>query len=220
MFLDRTEPRYLLAHGQYALVAGLAALDLAKQRAPRMPAWGERSAVFLLLAVVAGRPGNRRLFRACHQHHGARPAWDLNVPRFPAMRDDRHVELVRAPQLATSVPYAYSAVAAGGFRFVFTAGACPLDETGAIVGFGDVQTQAEQVMSNLSVALEASGARLEDVVKTTVYVASHDRADLVAAWDVVRRHFGRHDAPSTLVGVTMLGYEGQLVEVEAVAALP
>jgi len=100
------------------------------------------------------------------------------------------------------------------------AGACPLDQTGAIVGVGDVQSQAEQVMSNLSLALEASGARLEDVVKTTVYVASDDRADLVAAWDVVRRHFGRHDAPSTLVGVTMLGYEGQLVEVEAVAALP
>jgi len=88
-----------------------------------------------------------------------------------------------------------------------------VDETGE-------ESQAEQVMSNLSVALEASGARLEDVVKTTVYVASHDRADLVAAWDVVRKHFGRHDAPSTLVGVTMLGYEGQLVEVEATAALP
>ena len=71
------------------------------------------------------------------------------------MRDDRHVELVRAPRLATSVPYAYSAVAAGGFRFVFTAGACPLDEAGAIVGVGDVERQAEQVMSNLSVALEA-----------------------------------------------------------------
>ncbi|HTW09266.1 MAG TPA: RidA family protein [Acidimicrobiales bacterium] len=136
------------------------------------------------------------------------------------MRDDRHVELVRAPQLVTNLPYAYSAVVAGGFRFVFTAGACPLDENGAIVGVGDVQSQAEQVMSNLSVALEASGARLEDVVKTTVYVASHDRADLVAAWDVVRRHFGRHDAPSTLVGVTALGYEGQLVEVEAIAAMP
>jgi enamine deaminase RidA (YjgF/YER057c/UK114 family) len=59
-------------------------------------------------------------------------------------------------------------------------------------------------MSNLSVALETAGARLEDVVKTTVYVASDDRADLVVAWDVVRKHFGPHDAPSTLVGVTML----------------
>jgi enamine deaminase RidA (YjgF/YER057c/UK114 family) len=136
------------------------------------------------------------------------------------MGDDRHVELVRAPQLAPDVPYAYSAVAAGDFRLIFTAGACPLDETGSVVGIGDVQRQAEQAMSNLSAALEAAGARLEDVVKTTVYVASNDRADLVAAWDVVRRHFGPHDAPSTLVGVTILGYTGQLVEVEAIAALP
>jgi enamine deaminase RidA (YjgF/YER057c/UK114 family) len=177
------------------------------------------SCVFVV-GSVAVRRGDLRLARVCRRYSRALPDWDLNVPRSPAMRDDRHVELVRAPKLATSVPYAYSAVAASGFRFVFTAGACPLDETGAIVGVGDVQSQAEQVMSNLSVALEASGARLEDVVKTTVYVASHDRTDLVAAWDIVRRHFGRHDAPSTLVGVTMLGYEGQLVEVEAIAALP
>ena len=54
----------------------------------------------------------------------------------------------------------------------------------------------------------------------TVYVASSHRADLVAAWDVVRRHFGDHDAPSTLLGVAVLGYPHQLVEVEAVAVLP
>jgi hypothetical protein len=35
----------------------------------------------------------------------------------------------------------------------------------------------------------------------------------------VKRHFGSHDAPSTLLGVSALGYRDQLVEVEAVAAL-
>src|SRR6185312_9127793 len=49
----------------------------------------------------------------------------------------------------------------------------------------------------------AAGAGLDRVVATTVYVATADRADLVAAWDVVRRHFGDHDAPSTLVGVAV-----------------
>jgi enamine deaminase RidA (YjgF/YER057c/UK114 family) len=52
-----------------------------------------------------------------------------------------------------------------------------------------------------------------------VYVASADRRDLVAAWDVVRRAFADHDPPSTLVGVTVLGYPDQLVEVQAIAAL-
>jgi enamine deaminase RidA (YjgF/YER057c/UK114 family) len=59
---------------------------------------------------------------------------------------------------------------------------------------------------------------LADVLKTTVYVASGDRGDLVAAWEVVRAAFADHDAPSTLLGVAVLGYAGQLVEVEAVAA--
>lgn len=57
-------------------------------------------------------------------------------------------------------------------------------------------------------------------MKTTVYVASSRRADLVAAWNVVHAVFGDHDAPSTLVGVQVLGYPDQLVEVEAIAVQP
>ena len=38
--------------------------------------------------------------------------------------------------------------------------------------------------------------------------------------DVVHRHFENHEAPSTLLGVAVLGYPDQLVEVEAVAVLP
>jgi len=59
---------------------------------------------------------------------------------------------------------------------------------------------------------------IADVLKTTVYVASSDRGDLVAAWNEVAAVFGDHDVPSTLLGVTVLGYPGQLVEIEAIAA--
>jgi enamine deaminase RidA (YjgF/YER057c/UK114 family) len=55
------------------------------------------------------------------------------------------------------------------------------------------------------------------MAKTTVYVASSSSTDLVTAWQVVRDALGDHDAPSTLLGVTVLGYPDQLVEVEAVA---
>jgi enamine deaminase RidA (YjgF/YER057c/UK114 family) len=129
------------------------------------------------------------------------------------------VELIRSAELTDVAPYAYAAVAHGGSRLVFTAGACPLDREGATVGVADVATQATQVMANLTVALRAAGADLTDVVKTTVYVASSRREDLVAAWNVVSETFGHHDAPSTLLGVAVLGYPDQLVEVEAVAAL-
>jgi enamine deaminase RidA (YjgF/YER057c/UK114 family) len=129
------------------------------------------------------------------------------------------IDLIRCPQLAARAPYAYAAVANDVTRLVFTAGACPLDEAGNTVAIGDVSGQAEQVMANLELALRAADAELTDVVKTTVYVASQHQADLVTAWEVVRRHFGEHDAPSTLLGVAALGYRDQLVEVEAIAAL-
>jgi hypothetical protein len=53
-----------------------------------------------------------------------------------------------------------------------------------------------------------------------VYVASARRTDLVAAWEEIRTAFGEHDVPSTLLGVTVLGYTDQLVELEAVALRP
>jgi enamine deaminase RidA (YjgF/YER057c/UK114 family) len=126
------------------------------------------------------------------------------------------VRLVRSDSLYNSVPYAYASVAPRG-SLVFTAGACPLDDEGDVVGVGDVRAQASLAVANLGVALAEAGATLADVLKTTVFVASAERADLVAAWEVVETAFGDHDAPSTLLGVTMLGYPDQLVEIEAVA---
>lgn len=125
-------------------------------------------------------------------------------------------ELVRSSRLYPGVPYAYAA-AAPGTGLIFTAGACPLDEQGHVVAPGDIAGQMRQALGNLQVTLEESGARLSDVLKTTVFVSSPRREDLVTAWNVVAAVFGDHDAPSTLLGVATLGYEGQLVEIEAVA---
>lgn len=127
------------------------------------------------------------------------------------------VTLIRSQTLTAHVDYAYAATAGPSARVVWTAGACPLDEDGATVAVGDVAGQARQVMRNLRTALNDAGADLTDVVRTTVYVASADQRDLVAAWEVVREHMGAHDAPSTLLGVAALGYDDQLVEVEAIA---
>src|SRR5882757_1933335 len=135
------------------------------------------------------------------------------------MKTPAAVELIRSSELTDVAPYAYAAVARDVTRLVFTAGVCPLDADGNTVAIGDVAGQAEQVMANLEVALREAGVELRDVVKSTVYVATQRQEDLLAAWEVVRRWFGDHDAPSTLLGVSVLGYNDQLVEVEAIAAL-
>ena len=130
------------------------------------------------------------------------------------------VRLIRSHQLAHTVDYAYAATAEAPARSVWVAGACPLDINGETVAVGDYAGQAHQVMRNLVTALEGAGAALTDVAKTTVYVASTRQQDLVTVWSVYREYMGSHDVPSTLLGVTVLGYRDQLVEVEAVAVLP
>jgi enamine deaminase RidA (YjgF/YER057c/UK114 family) len=129
------------------------------------------------------------------------------------------VNLIRTARLFPGAPYAYAARAGQG-DLIFTAGACPLDERGQVVAPGDVRAQMSQALDNLQTALEESGAAVRDVLKTTVYVASSDRGDLVTAWDEVAGFFAGHDAPSTLLGVAVLGYPGQLVEIEAIAVIP
>ena len=129
------------------------------------------------------------------------------------------VELIRAPNLSDVAEYAYAATAPAGSRLIFLAGACPLDEAGTTVAVGDYAGQAAQAIANLRTALAAAGADLTDVISTRVLVATTRQPDLVTAWRVVRDSFGDHDAPSTLVGVTVLGYDDQLVEIEAVAAV-
>lgn len=125
------------------------------------------------------------------------------------------LELRNAEALAPPPGYSHVAVARGG-TIVFTAGAVPLDADGNLVGEGDAVAQAERVIDNLLVALQTGGARPEDVAKTTVYVAGASHEAQSAVWQVVRSsRIG--SAPSTLVGVPILGYRGQLVEVEAIA---
>jgi enamine deaminase RidA (YjgF/YER057c/UK114 family) len=118
--------------------------------------------------------------------------------------------------LYQGVPYAYAAVAPPG-SLVFTAGACPLDSEGAVVAPGDREAQMRQALDNLRAALAAAGSSFDDVLKTTVYVVADDRDDLVRTWKVVEEAFGAARPPSTLLGVSLLGYPEQLVEIEAVA---
>ncbi|OII34979.1 enamine deaminase RidA [Curtobacterium sp. MMLR14_010] len=131
----------------------------------------------------------------------------------------RAVRLIRSPTLSSVAEYAYAATAPAEARLVFLAGSCPLDADGRTVAVGDPAGQAAACVANLRQALADAGAGLTDVVSTRVLVASARQADLVAAWEVVRDAFGEHDVPSTLLGVTVLGYDDQLVEIEAVAAV-
>ena len=129
------------------------------------------------------------------------------------------VTLIRSGSLFGAAQYAYAATAPAGSRLIFLAGACPLNPDGSTAAVSDYRGQAAKAFENLSTALADAGASVTDVISTRVLVASSRQEDLVAAWEVVRESFGPHDVPSTLLGVTVLGYSDQLVEIEAVAAV-
>jgi enamine deaminase RidA (YjgF/YER057c/UK114 family) len=122
------------------------------------------------------------------------------------------------PSLYGGVPYDYAAIAPPG-AVLFTAGACPLDSDGQVVARGDHQEQARVALANLLAVLATHGCGAQHLVRTTIYVVG-DRDDLVRVWDIVSSGLVPTRPPSTLLGVTVLGYPDQLVEIDGIAAQP
>ncbi len=130
-------------------------------------------------------------------------------------------ERVVVPSLFPPPNYAHAAVVEAGQRLAFMAGAVPLDAEGRLVGAGDPVAQTHQVLHNLEEALRAVGTDLTQVIASTVYVVADQPKVLSQVWDVVTESglaAGPHT--STLLGVSCLGYTGQLVEITAVAVIP
>ena len=107
------------------------------------------------------------------------------------------------------------AVAATG-RLVVVSGQVPADEDGMPVGPGDPAAQVRQVFENLATALGAAGARIDQVVKLTVYLT--DLADL-PVFRHVRDEYILADRPpaSSLVQVSALVRPEFRIEVDALA---
>ena len=110
-------------------------------------------------------------------------------------------------------PYS-QAVAVDGW--MFCSGQIPLDpSTGELVG-GDIAAQTHQVLKNLTGVLEAAGASLSNVVKTTVFL--EDMGDFGGMNEVYAEHFGDHKPARAAVAVRTLP-KSVKVEIEAVVRL-
>lgn len=101
-----------------------------------------------------------------------------------------------------------------GFQ-LFVAGQVPHDANANIVGVEDPYTQATQCLNNLQVAIAHHGFEQHDIQKLTIYVVG-ERQNLTKAWEAVMEWFDDDVPPATLLGVACLGYERQLVEIDAI----
>jgi len=127
--------------------------------------------------------------------------------------------IVNPSHLHDPTPNGYSTAvitpAAG--RLAFISGQGGQDQTGALSP--DFATQVGQAYANLAAVIAALGARLDQVVKLTVYVVDHDMSKLGALTENVTRMFGDTLPAQTLVPVPKLAVDPMLFEVEAVVLL-
>lgn len=102
-----------------------------------------------------------------------------------------------------------------GGRLIFVSGQLARDRHGNLVGKGDMRAQIRQVGENVKAALEAAGAGLADLVRTTTYVTDID--EFFRHVDVRMEYFGAALPTSTTVEVRRLSHPDFLIEVEALA---
>ena len=84
------------------------------------------------------------------------------------------------------------------------------DASGKLVGEGNFEAQAEQVFTNVKLAVEAAGGTMADIVKLNVYlVAEVDQAEVPKIRAIRDRYVNTQKPPaSTLVVVTPAGAAG------------
>jgi enamine deaminase RidA (YjgF/YER057c/UK114 family) len=121
--------------------------------------------------------------------------------------------------LPPSRGYTHVVEVPAGSRMVYISGQVPLDRAGKLIGAGDFRRQAEQVFSNLRLALDEVGASFAQVVKLNYYVVDVSHLAVLRA---VRDQYVNPSSPpaSTLVEVRRLFRDDVMLEIDAVVALP
>lgn len=127
------------------------------------------------------------------------------------MSELKRVQTDQAP--AAIGPYSQAIIHNG---LVYTAGQIPLNPSTGELLEGDIQQQTELVLTNLQAVLEAAGASLQTVVKTTVFV--RDMGEFAAMNEVYARFFGDHKPARSTVQAARLPKDCS-VEIEAIAAV-
>ncbi len=123
------------------------------------------------------------------------------------------MEFVQTDKAPSAIgPYSQAVVVNG---MVYTSGQIALTPEGVMLE-DDVIVQTKQVLKNLTAVLEEAGSSLQNVVKTTIFIADMD--DFATINEIYEEAFGSHKPARSTVAVKTLP-KNALVEIDAVAVV-
>ena len=126
-------------------------------------------------------------------------------------------KVLQPKKLQDPRPRYSQAIQTEGGKLLFIAGQTAVDAQGNLVGKGDIEKQARQVLENLQTILEEAGGSFENLVKTTTYITDIKYRE---GLNKVRRDYYKDNPPtSTLVVVKGLANADYLLEIEGIAVL-
>ena len=124
--------------------------------------------------------------------------------------------VILGPPCAASPPSTLVALRGGG-HWVVVGPEAPRDESGNVVGKGDMGAQLAQIGKKVEACLKVAGASVYDIVETRTYVADPDQLAKYA--DLRKQYFGSPPPARSIVQKGGLSNSDNLVEVMAFAAV-
>ncbi len=121
-------------------------------------------------------------------------------------------KIIQSPKVASTTLPLSQATLAG--NVLYTYGAVAFDQTGALVGKGDIRLQTKQALENIKALVEAAGGTMQDVTTTTVYLTDLKNG---AGMNEVYRTYFPSDPPARATVRVDLGNPDFLIEIQAIA---
>ena len=136
------------------------------------------------------------------------------------MKNTGSVQFINPDSLHKNPAFSQLAVVSGNYKTIYIGGQNAVDRNGKVVGKGNLEEQAKQVLTNLEAALQAGGAGFEHVVKWNLYFVKGQSAQ--NAFKVFQPTLGKLKTPQLVTGIFVeaLANPDYLLEVEAIAIVP
>lgn len=130
------------------------------------------------------------------------------------------IELLSPDGLHKNHAYSQVAVVEGNIRTIYIGGQNAVDKDGKLVGKGDIEAQAKQVLHNLQTAVQAGGGSFEHIIKWNVYIVQGQSTE--KALSVFQGAMSKMKAPPLITGifVASLANPDFLLEMDAIAIVP